>query len=88
MRLAFDELRLASAASPQVPRRILTALNDLKTVAPPERQPALDRQLDLLTAQVKQHFDDGPDRHAALAADQQGIGSGADLDRQSKTTVH
>ncbi|WP_410594203.1 DUF2254 domain-containing protein [Amycolatopsis sp. lyj-23] len=62
VRLAFDELRLAGAASPQVPRRIFAALDDLKTVAPPERQPALDRQLDLLTAGVEHHFDDGPDR--------------------------
>lgn len=79
VRLAFDELRIAGAASPQVPRRILAALHDLKTVAPPERQAPLDRQLDLLTAAVEQHFDDGPDRAAALVPDQQGLGSGTDL---------
>ncbi len=80
VRLAFDELRLAGAASPQVPRRILAALHDLKTVAPPDRHPPLDRQLALLTAAVEDQYDDGPDRHAALVPDQQGVGSGADLD--------
>ncbi|MEN4478782.1 DUF2254 domain-containing protein [Mycolicibacterium cosmeticum] len=79
VRLAFDELRLAGAASPQVPRRILAALDDLKTVAPLERQPPLDRQRALLTAAVGQQFGDGPDRRAVLVPDQQGIGSGADL---------
>jgi uncharacterized membrane protein len=78
VRLAFDELRLAGAASPQVPRRIFAALHDLKAVAPPQRHPALDRQLALLTAAVEQEYD-GPDLHAALVPDQQGVGSGADL---------
>lgn len=79
VRLAFDELRLAGAASPQVPRRILAALDDLKTVAPLERHPPLDRQLALLTTAVGQHFDDEHDGRAALVPDQQGIGSGADI---------
>ncbi|USX53349.1 DUF2254 domain-containing protein [Lentzea sp. HUAS12] len=79
VRLAFDELRLAGVASPQVPRRIFAALHDLKAVAPPQRHPALDRQLSLLTSAVEHHYDDGPDRRAALVPDQQGVGSGADL---------
>ncbi len=79
VRLVFDELRLAGAGSPQIPRRLLAALRDLKSVAPPDRQPALDRQIDLLTAAVQERFDDGPDRYAALTPDQQGIGSGPDL---------
>ncbi|MET8995786.1 DUF2254 domain-containing protein [Amycolatopsis sp. NPDC004169] len=78
VRLAFDELRLAGAASPQIPRRIFAALQDLKTVAPPERHPPLDRQVELLTAAVEHRFD-GPDRDAVLAPDVQGVGSGADL---------
>ncbi|WP_290050218.1 DUF2254 domain-containing protein [Amycolatopsis solani] len=79
VRLAFDELRLAGPASPQIPRRLFAALHDLKAVAPPDRHPPLDRQLDLLTAAVEHQYDDGPDRQAALVPDQQGVGSGADL---------
>jgi uncharacterized membrane protein len=79
VRLAFDELRLAGATSPQVTRRLQAALEDLKTVAPPERQPALDRQLDLLEALVRQELDDEEDISASLTADQQGIGSGEDV---------
>ena len=79
VRLAFDELRLVGAAQPQVARRLKAALEDLKTVAPLERQPALDRQLDLLKELVGQQFDDEQDISASLIADQQGIGSGQDL---------
>ena len=39
VRLAFDELRLAGAGSPQVARRLRAALEDILTVAPPERRP-------------------------------------------------
>lgn len=87
VRLAFDEIRLAGAASPQVPRRMLAALHDLKAVAPPERHPPLDRQLDLLTAAVEQQFDDGPDRRAALVPDPQGLGSGADLSSRTQPSI-
>ena len=87
VRLAFDELRVAGAAAPQVSRRLTAALDDLKAVAPPDRQPALDRQLDLLTAAVGQRFGDGPDRLAALAPDQQGIGSGLDLNPSSSLAM-
>jgi hypothetical protein len=48
IRLAFDEIRLAAGGYPQVTRRLEAALADLKSVAPAERQPALDRQLRLL----------------------------------------
>src|SRR3954471_23496759 len=39
VRPAFDEIRLAAAAYPQVTRRLEAALTDLKTVAPAQRQP-------------------------------------------------
>ena len=78
VRLAFDEIRLAGACTPQVARRLRAALEDLKTVASPERQPALDRQLDLLEAAVRREFDE-EDIDAALTPDQQGIGSGPDI---------
>jgi uncharacterized membrane protein len=79
VRLAFDEIRLAAAGFPQVTRRLEAALADLKTVAPPDRQPALDRQLRLLARGVSRALEDEDDRRAALVADAQGIGSGADV---------
>jgi uncharacterized membrane protein len=79
VRLAFDELRLAGAGSPQVARRSRAALEDLRTVAPPERQPPLDRQLKLLDEDVRRAFADDADVRAALVPDMQGIGSGADV---------
>jgi uncharacterized membrane protein len=79
VRLAFDEIRLAAGGYPQVTRRLEAALADLKTVAPAERQPALDRQLRLLARGVARALEDEDDRRAALIADAQGIGSGADL---------
>jgi hypothetical protein len=62
-----------------VTRRLEAALNDLKTVGSVERQAALDRQLRLLADGVARGLDDEDDRRAALVADQQGIGSGADV---------
>ena len=79
VRLAFDEIRLAAGGYPQVTRRLEAALDDLKTVAPVERQAALDRQLRLLERGVERSLDEEDDRRAALVADQQGIGSGADV---------
>jgi uncharacterized membrane protein len=75
VRLAFDEIRLAGAASPQVTRRLIAALQDLKSVAPPDRQAPLDRQLRLLTAAVHRAYEDEED----ITADADGIGSGADV---------
>jgi uncharacterized membrane protein len=79
VRLAFDEIRLAGVASPQVTRRLCAALLDLKSVAPPDRQPPLDRQLRLLTAAVHRAYEDEEDIAAALTPDAEGIGSGADV---------
>ena len=79
VRLAFDELRLAGAGSPQVARRLRAALEDLRTVASPERRPPLDRQLKLLDEAVRRAYDDDADVDAALVPDMQGIGSGPDV---------
>jgi uncharacterized membrane protein len=79
VRLAFDEIRLAGAASPQVTRGLCAALQDLKTVAPPDRQAPLDRQLRLLSAAVHRAYEDEEDIAAALTPDAEGIGSGADV---------
>jgi uncharacterized membrane protein len=79
VRLSFDELRLAGAGSPQVARRLRAALEDLKTVASPERRPPLDRQLHLLDEAVRRAYTDNADVDAALIPDMQGIGSGPDV---------
>jgi uncharacterized membrane protein len=79
VRLAFDEIRLAGAETPQVARRLRAALADLRTVAPPERQSALDRQEHLLDASAPRKYDDEPDLAAARTPDPQGIGSGPDV---------
>ena len=79
VRLGVDELRLAGAGSPQVARRLRAALEDLRAVAAPERQPPLDRQLGLLEAAVRRAYSDEEDIDAALVPDMQGIGSGTDV---------
>jgi uncharacterized membrane protein len=79
VRLAFDEIRLAAGGYPQVTRRLEAALLDLRTVVPTERRAALDRQLRLLADGVGRALEDDDDRRAALVADAQGIGSGADV---------
>ncbi|WP_343907578.1 DUF2254 domain-containing protein [Nocardioides aquiterrae] len=79
VRLAFDEIRLAGASEPQVTRKLCAALADLKSVAPPDRQGPLDRQLRLLSSAVRRCYEDEEDVVAALTPDTEGIGSGADV---------
>jgi uncharacterized membrane protein len=81
VRLAFDEVRMAGASSPQVARRLRAALEDLKAIAPADRHAILEHQLALLEAAVHRSFDDDEDVAAALIADTQGIGSGSDVTR-------
>ena len=78
VRLAFDEIRLAAAGYPQVTRRLVAAIVDLKAVAPADRHAPLDRQLHLLERAVRQTLS-AEDAEAALVPDVQGIGSGADI---------
>jgi len=49
--LATEEITLAGAKSPPVVRRLERALVDVRTVAPADRQPILDRRLDALAEQ-------------------------------------
>ena len=64
--LAFDEIRLAGAGSPQVSRRLKAALTDLRSIAPPERVAILDLQLELLAAATETAMDDERDVEMAL----------------------
>jgi uncharacterized membrane protein len=79
VRLAFDEIRLVGACSPQVARRLRAALEDVMEAAPPERRPPLERQLSLLAAGVERSYEDREDVRAHLTPDGQGIGSGPDV---------
>jgi len=79
VRLAFDEIRLAAGPYPQVTRRLLSALQDLKAVAPPDRRAPIERQLRLLEQAVEHELTSQDDVHAALTPDAQGIGSGVDV---------
>lgn len=75
--LAFDEIRIAGAGSPQVVRRLMAALKDLKAVAPPERQRVLDEQLALLREATTKAMSLAQDAAVALEADRQGLGVSA-----------
>ena len=79
VRLAFEELTLAGAGSPQVARRLFAALDDLLAIAPAARRPPLERQRELLTAAVEDAYDDWRTAEAAQIPDIQGIGSGTDV---------
>jgi hypothetical protein len=76
VQLAFEEVRMAGARSPQVVRRLAAALEDLLTVAPPERHAPLERQLEMLGAAAA--ADDDHDLTIDLVGDGVGIGPEAD----------
>ncbi|PWC04292.1 DUF2254 domain-containing protein [Agromyces badenianii] len=77
VRLAFTEIRLAGAGSPQVARRILSALEDLLTVAPEDRRPVLELHRDLVLATVARRYEDDRDIELASGRDASGIGVSA-----------
>lgn len=72
--LAFDEIRRAGAGSPQVSRRIRAAIDDLLTVALPERRAVLLEQAALLEASTRRVVEDARDEVFDLRADPHGIG--------------
>lgn len=73
--LVFDEIRLAGAGSPQVARRLQAALKDLQSVAPAERRPVLDEQLNLLSAITVETFTNQEDVLMAQQGDPAGLGA-------------
>ena len=76
--LAFDEIRLAGDSSPQVTRRLVAALEDLISIAPADRRPVLDEQLELLYKAVEGLDREQRDLDSALVPDGQGLGVAAD----------
>ncbi len=75
--LAFDEIRLAGAGSPQVARRLQAALQDLRDVAPAARRGVLDAQLELLSAGTAEELSDDRDVAFAQQPDTGGISAAA-----------
>ena len=74
--LAFDEIRLAGAGSPQVARRLHAALLDLRAISPDDRRPVLDNQLELLSAATADEMLNPADVRLAEIAD---AGGGANV---------
>jgi uncharacterized membrane protein len=74
VRLAFEEIRLIGAGSPQVSRRLSAALDDLENVAPAERRAVLIEQRILLDASVREAVSQARDIERALLPDRLGIG--------------
>lgn len=65
VRLAFDEIRHYGGRSIQVTRRLTGAVEDLLTVTPEGRRPALEQQRELLSRASDREFLDAADREAA-----------------------
>ncbi len=68
---------MAGAGSPQVARRLMAALTDLRTIAPADRIEVLDEQLELLASATEAAMADERDVESALRPDSKGIGVAA-----------
>jgi uncharacterized membrane protein len=86
--LAFDEIRLAGAGSPQIHRRLNDALRDLESVVSPARRQVLVEQRGLLRSSGQRAFAEQADVDRADACDRQGIGVASErtLTRKSDGT--
>jgi uncharacterized membrane protein len=82
--LAFDEIRMVGAASPQVSRRLRAALLDLMSVTPPERLHSLREQLRLLDTRTREAGGSEQELDFVLGADATGIGVDADRDGRGR----
>jgi uncharacterized membrane protein len=72
--LAFDEIRLVGAGSPQIARRLQAALKDLVSIVPSERQNVLREQLGLLAEGSEETTSNERDQERALKRDPKGLG--------------
>ena len=77
LHLAFDEIRLAGARSPQITRRLVAVLADLETVVPSDRLSAIRHQRAALLSAVADQVSESDDIAFALQGDRQGIGVSA-----------
>ncbi len=67
--LALDEIRTVGASAIQVDVRLRRMLEDLLTVAPPERRASIETELTLLVEGVRRDVADVSDRERAMADD-------------------
>jgi uncharacterized membrane protein len=77
--IVLDELRHYAVSSIQVTRRLVVMLEDLSAIAPAERRPPLNRQLELLRNMGSRTFSEQYDREFALqpASDEPGVVAGS-----------
>lgn len=73
--LAFDEIRYYGATSVQVMRRMKALVNEMLTIMPEERRPALHYWEQRLQSTVQRAFSDREDILDASHEDRQGLGS-------------
>ncbi|MEJ7803570.1 MAG: DUF2254 family protein, partial [Candidatus Limnocylindria bacterium] len=78
--LAFDEIRMAGAGSPQVSRRLMAALTDLASIVPADRCAIIDDQIHRLIAATNTAMSDERDAEMSLREDGEGIGVAAGHD--------
>ena len=74
VQLSFEEIRRAGAASPQVSRRLRSAIDDLLTVVPDDRRAPLEEQRSKLQAAAEEALSDERDIEVNAGADGQGVG--------------
>jgi uncharacterized membrane protein len=72
--LGIDEIRIYGANSLQVMRRLGALLEDLESIVPEERRPAVRLQQERVQASIRRTFADRHDRLEAEQVDRQGIG--------------
>jgi uncharacterized membrane protein len=71
--LALSETRRLGQDTMQIPRRLLSLLDDLLEAAPPERRPVLEQQRRMVLAGVDEQME-GDDRERASDPDRSGLG--------------
>ena len=76
--LAFEEIRECGARSVQVHRRLRASLEELLSIAAPDRRAPLLRQMKLVDRAARRHFAEPEEQAMALEADQSGIGGAHD----------
>jgi uncharacterized membrane protein len=75
LRLGFHEIRLYGAASVQVMRRMKALMNQLISLLPEERRPALRNWQERLQSTIERTYIDTQDKIDASEEDPQGLGS-------------
>ena len=75
LRLAFDEIRFYGATSVQVMRRMKALMNQLISLLPEERRPALHNWQERLQSTIERTYSDTQDKLDASEEDSQGLGS-------------